>query len=113
MAIVQTGSVLEFDLGTSNTETVSTTITVPSDATFVVVGVSGYNSSTTNYFSAGGMTFTKGGVDTAMTSAITGAGGGDNSLVCYMAAMFYMVAPDTGTNKTLKWDWSGTLRMVS
>jgi hypothetical protein len=53
------------------------------------------------------MTFTKGAADTAMTSAITGANSGDNSTSAMMAAVFYMIAPDTGANKTLKWDWSG------
>lgn len=107
MAIVQTGSVLQFNISTDNSGTVSSAITVPDDAQLVLVGVSGYHS-VSNYFSGGSMTFTKGGVDTAMTPWITGAGAGDYSTSYYMAAGFYLVLPDTGANKTLKWDWAGT-----
>src|SRR5882724_781138 len=104
MAIVQTGSVLQFPaLGSANTGTVSTTITVPADAELVIATWTGY-SSTANFFSTGGMTFTKGGVDTAMTNVP----GGDSNGAVWMAAMFYLVLPDTGSNKTLKWDWLGT-----
>ena len=104
MAIVQTGSVLQFPgPGSTNTGTVSTTITVPSDAELVVVGWSGY-SSTANFFSTGSMTFTKGAVDTAMTAV----SGGDSNTSFWNAAYFYLVLPDTGSNKTLKWDWLGT-----
>src|SRR6267142_2250649 len=103
MAIVQTGSVLQFTgLGTANTGTVSTTITVPADAELVVVGWSGF-SSTANFFSTGSMTFTKGGVDTAMTMV----SGADGNTGLWQAAMAYLVLPDTGSNKTLKWDWLG------
>lgn len=103
MAIVQTGSVLQFTgLGPGNTGTVSSTITVPADAEFVIVGWSSYSGSSA-FFSGGGMTFTKGGVDTAMTYA-----GGDNGSAGWSGPCFYMVLPDTGSNKTLKWDWAGT-----
>src|SRR5882762_7830275 len=104
MAIVQTGSVLQFPgLGSANTGTVSTTITVPSDAELVVVGWSGF-SNTSSFFSSGSMTFTKGGADTAMTSVAGGDTAGSN----WGAGYFYLVLPDTGANKTLKWDWLGT-----
>lgn len=105
----QTGTVLEFDTAAqTNTGTLSSTITVPDDATFMVVGVSSYQGSVANYYSGGSMTMTKGGSAAAMTSAITGVGSGDNTASSWCAAMFYMVAPDTGANKTLAWDWSGT-----
>lgn len=105
MAIVQTGSVLTFLAQTgNNTGTVSTAITVPSDADFIVVGWSGFGG-VSNYYSTGSMTFTKGGVDTAMTSASTL---GDSSSGFWCSAIFYMALPDTGTNKTLKWDWLGS-----
>lgn len=101
MAIVQTGSVLQFpNAGSTNTGTVSTTITVPADAEMVVVGWSGF-STTANFFSGGSMTFTKGGVDTAMV-AVPGS-----DTANWSGGLFYMVLPDTGTNKTLKWDWIG------
>jgi hypothetical protein len=102
MAIVQTGSVLQFTgLGGGNTGTVSTTITVPADAELVVATWSGFGSA--NFFSTGSMTFTKGGADTAMTNIP----GGDANVSFWMGAMFYLVLPDTGSNKTLKWDWAG------
>lgn len=107
MAITQAGSVLRFTMGTANTGTVSSAVTVPTDAEIALVGVTGYRG-VANYFSAGGMTLTKGGADTAMTVAITGAGSGDNSTSAYMSALFWMVFPDTGSSKVLKWDWSGT-----
>lgn len=108
MAVVQTGSITQLNEAfvTANTGTVSTTITVPSDAELVVVGVSAFTT-TASYYSGGSLTFTKGGVDTAMTVAVTGANGGDNNAARWMCAMFYMALPDTGSNKTLKWDWAG------
>lgn len=103
MAIVQTGSILTFPLlGTGNTGTVSTTITVPADAEIVIVGWSSF-SSTANFFSGGSMTFTKGGVDTTMLTPFSGG-----STTLWTGELFYLVLPDTGSNKTLKWDWIGT-----
>jgi hypothetical protein len=81
-------------------------MTVPSDAEIALVGWSGY-SGTASYFSGGGMTLTKGGVDTAMTVAVTGASGADNDTGIWMGALFYLLAPDTGSNKTIKFDWVG------
>lgn len=102
MAIVQTGSISSFSIvNNANTGTVSSAITVPDDAELVVVGVSGYQG-TANGFAA--MTFTKGGADTAMVKAT----GGDSTNSFWQGAMFYQALPDTGTNKSLKWDWIGT-----
>lgn len=104
MAIVQTGATQTFTaLGSANTGTVSTTITVPADAELVVVGWSGFNN-TTLFFSSGSMTFTKGAADTAMTSVA----GGDTATSNWACGYFYMFTPDTGSNKSLKWDWAGT-----
>jgi hypothetical protein len=77
-------------------------MTVPADAELATVGWSGY-SATSNFFSGGGMTLTKGAADTAMVNIP----GGD-ALNKWCCTMFYMVSPDTGSNKTLKWDWAGT-----
>lgn len=105
MAIVQTGSVLQFPgPGDTNTGTVSTTITVPADAEIVIAGWSGY-SNTANFFSGGKMQFTKGGVDTDMVSVAGGDAAGSGN---WAAGLYYLVLPDTGSNKTLKWDWVGT-----
>lgn len=105
MAVTQTGSV--FHVGTggtfTNTGTLTSTLTVPADADFVVVTVTSF-SSTAGFFSGGTVTFTKGGVDTAMTAA---SNQGDSDTGKWMSAMWYMVAPDTGTNKSVKWDWVG------
>lgn len=102
MAITQTGAVQRFVPGNANAGTVSSTITVPVDAEFVIATWSGF-STTANFFSTGSMTFTKGGVDTAMT-AVSGA---DSNTSLWQAAMFYLALPDTGASKTLKWDWVG------
>jgi hypothetical protein len=103
VAIAQTGSILRFPIATDNTGTASSTITVPGDADFVAVGVSGY-SATSTFYSTGSLTFTKGGSPTAMTSATSL---GDTTTSAWMSAMFYMLLPDTGSNKTLAWDWVG------
>lgn len=104
MAITQVGTVLEFFPNSSaDSGTVSSTITVPADAELVVVGVVGF-SGTVNYFSGGNLTFTKGGSDTTMSK---GSNLGDSSAGAFMAALFYLVLPDTGTNKSLKWNWLG------
>jgi len=102
-AVTQTGSASAFNITTANTGTVSTTITVPSDATMVVVGVSGFRAEAT-FLSGGNMTFTKGGVDTTMRKG----SGGDSGTSSFQSAIFYLESPDTGSNKTLKWDWQGT-----
>jgi len=99
VAIVQTGTTLDFPISSTNYfGTVSTTITVPSDAQFVVVGLSNYGGGTNNKHS--GMTFTKGGVNTAMTPVF-----GADATTNWNAVAFYLAAPDTGTNKTLAWLW--------
>ena len=105
MAIEQTGSVLEFNaIGTGNSGTVSSTITVPADAELVIVTVSGAGPDA-DYFSGGSMTFTQGGSQVAMVSPTNV---GDASAAAWMGAVFYLVSPDTGSNKTLNWDWLGT-----
>lgn len=104
MAITQVGTVLElFPNSAADSGTVSSTITVPSDAELIVVGVVGFEP-TANYFSGGDLTFTKGGSDTTMSK---GSNLGDGNTGLFMAALFYLVLPDTGTNKSLKWNWLG------
>lgn len=104
MAITQAGSTLTFaNPGGTNTGTVSTTMTVPADAEIAIVGWSGF-SNVVGYYSTGSMTLTKGGVDTAMTFGGVSWNGGAGP---FEAIVFYMALPDTGTNKTLKWDWAG------
>lgn len=98
-----TGSVLTFSaLGPANSGTVSTTITVPADATYVLVGWSGYSSSGTFYAINGALKFTKSGSQADMTYL----GGG--SSVGWSGPLYGLALPDTGTNKTLTWDFNGT-----
>jgi hypothetical protein len=102
--IVQTGTTLQFNPALANTGTVSTTITVPSDADFMLVGWSGTPTGGAGFFSSGNMKFPKGGTATNLTVVTTAADQGPS----WAGPLFYMVAPDTGTNKTLTWDWMGT-----
>lgn len=108
MAIAQTGSIATYDVSGSNSGTASSTITVPGDATLVLVGISGVRTDLANFFSGGGMTFTKAGSGTAMTPIATGGSAGDADNTKFQSAMFYLTNPDTGTNKTLTYDWSGS-----
>lgn len=89
--------------GYTRTNTGTYTITVPADAEIIVVGVTGYYN-TANYFTGGGMTCTKGASDIVMSEVAQG----NASTSYFMGAMFYLVSPDTGASKSLKWDWSGT-----
>lgn len=105
--VTQTGSALTFEITDTPTGTVSSTITVPSDATFIVVGITGWHNSFANFYSDGAMTFTKSSADTAMT-AVQPTPRGDGATDKFGVAMYYMISPDTGSNKSLKWDWFGT-----
>src|SRR4051812_20771148 len=105
MAITQTGSTLQLNFSsTANTGTVSSAITVPADADFVLVHVSAFHD-VASYHSGGSMTFTKGGSQVAMTNYAAIA---DSASSGWQSAGFYLVAPDTGSGKTLAWDWAGT-----
>lgn len=102
--VTQTGNVLRFAPALTNTGTASSTIEVPSDAQLVVVHCSGWSNAQTNLFSGGSLTFTKGGADTALTIVT----GGDANSGFLMGAIAYLALPDTGPNKTFKWDLVGT-----
>jgi hypothetical protein len=100
-AISQAGSILQWSVtSTANTGTVSSTITVPAEAKIIVVGVSAQQGTNSGLAA---MTFTKGGVDTAMTKVAA-----DGSNANWQGAIFWLALPDTGDNKTLKWDWIGS-----
>lgn len=90
---------------TANAGTASSTITVPANTTFLLVAVSTYHS-TANSLSNGVVKFTKGASQTNMTLVHAG---GNASTSAFMSCMWYMTAPDTGSNKQLDWDWAGTL----
>ena len=106
MAITQAGSTLQITVtSNANTGTVSSAITVPADAEAVVVAISAYGrADTAGHMSGGSVTFTKGATQVAMTSV----GGSGDAGTTWMGAMWYLALPDTGTNKTLNWDWLGT-----
>jgi hypothetical protein len=79
---------------------VSSAITVPADAEKVLCDVSGHHGIANGLAT---VTFTKGAADTAMTKV-----GGDTDPDPWQGDLFWLDAPDTGTNKSLKWDWIGT-----
>src|SRR5262245_10221943 len=105
MAVTQTGSITQYSGGTGNSGTASSTITVPADAELVVVAVATWQN-VANYITGGSLTFTKGGVDTTMNAG-SNQGNASTSNGFY-SALFYLSSPDTGSNKTLKGDFSGT-----
>lgn len=101
MAIVQTGSVQRFAPINSDVGIVATDIAVPADAEIVIVGWSDYCIVELQpNFNLGSMTFTKNGIDTPMTVVP-----GGETVNTQAAVMFYLTLPDTGANKTLKWEW--------
>ena len=114
MPITQTGSILTYTGGVTNSGTASSTITVPADTELVLVGVGGFDA-VDNYYSSGTVSFTTGGVSTAMTPVATGANAGDTTQgdIGTWTALFYMNLPDTGTNKTLTYDWAGATDPVA
>lgn len=102
--ITQVGSAVTIGINHgANNGTVTTTLTVPAGTQLALVAVTGY-SSTSAFFSGGVVTMTKSAVNTPMTVV---PGGGD--LADHVStSMWYIAAPDTGTNKTITWDWAGT-----
>jgi hypothetical protein len=98
--IIWSVGVLDFISSAANSGTVSSTINVPSDCELVVVGLKSW-AGEAPYFT--NMTFTKGGSDTAMTRVMT-----PDLFNSQRAGIFYLVSPDTGSNKSLKFDWEGT-----
>lgn len=102
MAITQTGSVGVYDPTTSPSvsgasATGSMAITVPADATMVVIGVSGY-SDTVGRLSANGTFDINGNTSVGV--------GGASSGVIWQAALHYIVNPATGS-VNLDWQWGG------
>lgn len=104
--LAQVGATLQFsvlsnsDSGTipsAFTDPPGTSFEVPADATFVVVGHSGYSGSARAFPP---LLFTKGGVQTAMTRAT----GGDLENL-WASVIHTMALPDTGAGKTLTWDY--------
>jgi hypothetical protein len=94
--ITRTGSVLVQDLSTNNTG--STSITVPTDADYMTVGVTSW-SSVANFLSGGSVT-----LNSASLSVISSA---DSNNSYDYSALFGLKAPSTGS-QTLAWDWAGT-----
>jgi len=93
--IERIGSLTQFDTDGGNTG--STSVSIPADATLMVVGLSGY---------AGGVSYYSDGAMTINSAAMT-AVDIDASVNAFQGAMFYRVLPSTGS-QTLAWDWVGT-----
>jgi hypothetical protein len=93
--VSRTGSVTD-NHTSANTGTLS--VTAPADATYIVVGCSGYG--VANYFSTGTLTY--GGDALAVISDY------DNAMGVTMGAVLWgLKAPKTGA-QDLVWDWAGT-----
>lgn len=99
MAIAQTGSITFINPATITQAASGTvaSITVPSDAEIMLIGVSAYDD-TANHISANG-TFDIGG------NASVGIGGA-SSTATWQSALHYILAPATGT-QNLDWQWGG------
>lgn len=101
MAITEAGTRQQFGVNNSaNTGNVTTALTVPADAEFAIVHISGYGAA--NFHSGGTMTLA------AVTMTSFGGGAADSSTGAWQAAGFYLNLPSTGSGKTLAWDWAGT-----
>lgn len=98
MAPVRTGSPSSF---TSNANSGTTSITVPSDATLAVLAVCGYDTvGVANYFS--------GGTGPTLNSVNpTGTVACDGNTAMLLGAMWYWTSPATGS-RTVAWDFVGT-----
>jgi hypothetical protein len=97
LAIERTGSFVEVETDGNNTGSVS--VTVPADATLMVVGVTGFpDDSSASYFSGGAMTIA-GATFTDVAA--------DASSSAFEGMFAYRLSPATGS-QTLAWDWSGT-----
>lgn len=101
MAVTQAGSTQRFTPGTANTGSIGS-ITVPADAELVIFCFSSWHS-TANFFSSGAVDFTKGGTQVAMTVVPNTDNNGT-----WKSGLFWLVLPDTGSGKTLNWDWAST-----
>lgn len=94
-SVSRTGSVGNINTTANNS---SQAVTVPSDATLAIVGVTGYDT-TVSPFSTG--TLSLGG------SSMTVGRADDDNTSFDMTAVFYLANPSTGS-QTLAWNWAGT-----
>ena len=93
MAIERIGNLTRIQ---SNVNSDSQSISVPNDATLIVVGVSGYSGA--GYFANGSITLN----GSALTELAADSNGSYTQ-----GLLGYLVNPSTGT-QTLAWDWDGT-----
>lgn len=100
-SITQTGSTLSYTNASIGEGTVSSTITVPSDAQIVLVALQGWSDAAPVDLVR--MYFTRGGADTPMFLIAP-----PEVANAQRVHMWYLVLPDTGSNKTLKWKWYAT-----
>lgn len=97
MSVTRTGSIIEID---SASNSGSQSITVPSDAEYMVCSASGY-------LSSGGSNFMNANPPTIASNAMTLVRDDDNDGTRLIQCLFRYVSPPTGT-QTFAWDWAGT-----
>ncbi len=96
-SVTRTGSVTVQSIGLNNTGSVE--VTVPSDADYVVVGVTAWSPPDSGFYSGGSLTLNGGAL-----SVIAAA---DTNISYDVSALFGIKATSTGT-KNLVWDWVGS-----
>ena len=96
-AVARTGSVVRID---STLNASSQAVTVPADADAIVVGVSGAEPGTNNYFGNGSVSI--GGNN--LTLVAQNGNEADNAA---QTAVWVLTGPPTGS-QTFAWDWAGT-----
>jgi|SRR5262245_4016166 len=106
MAITEAGTLIDINTGGNADNGTTATFTVPADAEIVIVATVNFAGGGDGNvaFNNGVVTMKKGGVDTALTPVPGNLSAASN----FGGAMWYMVLPDTGTGKTISWNWSGT-----
>jgi len=101
MGVTQTGSVSFYNAGSGDTGTQS--VTIPSDATVMLVGGDGYNGADDTFGKVGYATLTVGG---NASFAKLSAGSGSAWQSCLYA---FDVRSLQGQTVNIAWDWYGTL----
>ena len=99
----RTGSATLVNLGSADTG--STTLTIPADATALVIGMSGYEGAA-NVFTGDAKNVGLGGADFAGSTGPDIEVAFDASTSFMMGALWVWFNPPTGS-VTLRWDWNG------
>lgn len=97
MAVVRTGSVLDIH---SNVNSSSQVITVPSDATLAVVGISGWCYNNDYFWSGGSLKLNNVSFDVTQVE--------DGGSAVYDATVLFTLKNPSVGSQLLEWDWKGT-----